>query len=69
MTHTHTNFRVDVGKSRKHAEKNGWPEGRQACDGMKTKISYARLGGHAAPCSTQLAQEQLAQEQAAEKRS
>ena len=36
-THTHTHFRVDVGKSRKHAEKNGWPEGRQACDGMKTK--------------------------------
>ena len=36
-THTHTNFRVDVGKSRKHAEKNGWPEGQQACDGMKTK--------------------------------
>ena len=22
---------------RKPAEKNGWPEGRQACDGMKTK--------------------------------
>ena len=36
-THTHTHFRVGIGKSRKHAEKNGWPEGRQACDGMKTK--------------------------------
>ena len=34
---THTHFRVDIGKSRKHAEKNGWPEGRQACDGMKMK--------------------------------
>ena len=36
-THTQRHFRVDVGKSRKHDEKNGCPEGRQACDGMKTK--------------------------------
>ena len=36
-THTHTHFRVDVGKSGKHAEKKGWPERRQACNGMKTK--------------------------------
>ena len=34
---THTHFRVDVGKSGKHAEKNGWPEGRQACNGVTTK--------------------------------
>ena len=30
-THTHTYFRVGIGKSRKPLEKNGWPEGRQAC--------------------------------------
>ena len=36
-THTHTHFRVDVGKSGKHAEKKGWPDGRQACNGVKTK--------------------------------
>ena len=36
-THTHTHFQVDVGKTRKHAEKNGWSEGRQACDGTTTK--------------------------------
>ena len=36
-THTHTHFRVSIGKTRKPFEKNGWPEGRQACDGMKTK--------------------------------
>ena len=43
-THTHTDFRVDVGKSRKHAEKDGWPEGRQACNGrkIKNKLRQAR---------------------------
>ena len=37
LTLAHTHFRVSIGKTRKPFEKNGWPEGRQACDGMKTK--------------------------------
>ena len=43
-THTHTDFRVSIGKTRKPLEKNGWPEGRQACDGkkMKNKLRQAR---------------------------
>ena len=32
-----THFRVSIGKTRKPCEKNGWPEERQACDGMQTK--------------------------------
>ena len=36
-TRTRTHFRVSIGKTRQALKKNGWPEGRQACDGMKTK--------------------------------
>ena len=36
-THTQTHFRDSIGKTRKPFEKNGWPEGQQACYGMKTK--------------------------------
>ena len=36
-THTHTLSNRRREKRKKHAEKRGWPERRQACNGMKTK--------------------------------
>lgn len=45
-THTQTHFRVDVWKSRKHAEKDGWPEGRQACNGRHTFADTHFQVGH-----------------------
>ena len=47
--HPHIHFRVDVGKSRKHAEKDGWPEGRQACNGRKIKNKLRQAGRTCSP--------------------
>ena len=70
-THTHTThtFASTSGKAENMLKRTVDPrDDKHATEGRR-KISAARLGGRAAPCSTQLAREQLAQEQAAQKRS
>ena len=64
--HTHTHiFASASGKLENHSKRTVGPRNDKHVTECRQKISSARLGGRAAPCSTQLAQERLAQEPAA----